>query len=601
MSTTYTFYTTGSTPYPENLRARTWCTGKRIDVLWSPVITSGPVFGYTLKRSRRTFALFMDDETEVVYSGTGFSYQDTGLEENTVYYYTLFWSPDGVNWYVSDKTRVAGLSIKDYAAYDGADWLYRRLPQKLQDLDAQPGDDQYTLARYCDVLQCGLALVRGRTEAYSRLANFDAIPGGRIGEPGNQYGILEAVNRQLGFEPQRALGLEVMRRVALGINHVRKRKGTCEGLTEFVKMLTGWDGGCQGATDQCGGGTGLRTWDGVSTYGARVTGTDPAFTPGDVTFDTVTWATLVISFSDELTEHEYARGIFYGAFGERHCILDNTKVGRDTTITFENAPAELAVELLFPVAAVTGLGTDTIVLTDVAYNFPAGKLFQTGQYVGKYVADDSSLVSVQILSSEASSDGSTLTLTLSAATGGAASEIGIACAYDSLASWASRTLSYEYTLGSGDHYHLWDPDIDSRLRGTASDPYDVLWAGNDIFSASPLSPTDTVFSVLAGVAVTIGTVTAVGGSQLTLDVPLTVNEHLGRFVNPNRNQGQLFEILANDGTSLYVDPGTDLSAYAAVGSKFFILSPLDAVRYTTLQSTVRKILPYTTKLYVWFN
>jgi len=586
---TYTFLTGGSTASPENLRAKTWCKGKRIDVRWSP-FTTGPTATFKLKRSRRTFSLFIDDDTETVFTGTTTFYSDTGLEENTVYYYTLYWSIDLITWYVSDKQRVAGLSIKDYTLYDGEDWLYRRLPQELRRQDALDGTDQYTLKRYCDVLQCGLSLQRGMIEAYAHLANYDKIPAGRVGEPENQYGILEAVNKQLGFDPIRALGVEVMRRVALGINHVRKNKGTCTGLTEYVKMLSGWDGTCTKEDDFCGGSLNLATWDGVSGF---ITGSGVA--APDFSSATLTFAGDVFADSNAAwTPTLFERGVLYGPFGEYICISSNT----ETELTFETPGQSLVVELLFASADVTGLGTSVITISQN----PGSKPFNTSMFDGYEVLDDDDVTIRTVTASVATSDGLSIQLTLSGILGAAATLVGIAPDYVAAPpSWAGRTINWSYKVSYGSIYRLWDPLMDLRLLGSDEDPFDVLWAGDDIFSEYPLSPTDTVFLVDAGVAVTIGRVTAMTANTLTLDVPLTIDEHLGRFINPNRNQPRLFEILGNDGTTLYFDPAVNLFSFADVGSKYFILKPMDAVRYDALQGTVRRILPDTTKLYIWFQ
>ncbi len=592
----YTFSIAGSAPTVENLRARTWCDGKRIDILWSP-ITSLTVLEYRLKRSTRTFSLFVDDDTEVVYSGTGFSHQDTGLQENTVYYYTLYWTDDGVSWYVGDKQRVAGLSIKDYRALDGEHWLYDRLPRELRRQDGLPGDSQFELRRMCDVLQCGFQLMRGQIEVFNHLPNYDAIPAGRIGDPENQYAILESVNRQLGFEPQRALGLEVMRRVALGIVKVRKKKGSCPGLLEFVKLLTGWDAECapteSGAAPTCGGGTLFRTWNGTSYY---VNG-DGVFAPApgaDLSSTTLTFEDTNATWSPGLLKG----ALLYDFMGNYSCVADNSA----TVLTLQSGSADYKTRCF-----VTCNGPELVVVDPTHIDWtPAPGAYRPlneEMFTGRVIMTPLSFWSSNITASELIGD-TTIRLTLDTAWPGGTPGL-LQIAPDVLDSGGTKYPKTKYRLEVGSIYHLWNPLLDLALRGTASDPFDRLWGADDMFSQYPLGTLDVLLWIDESVAELLGTVTAstpVSVTLVTSGAPPMDGDLVGMYLNPNRNQSRLFRIVGNLGSTITVDTGGDnLEDYAVAGSQAFVLSPMDAARYSSLLSTVTRFVPTQTRVFVWFK
>lgn len=592
MPAVFTFTVSGSVPTVADnadgspgFCAETHCDGKRVDLTWNdpPGIT---VTEWRLKRSRRAFSLFVDDTQDLIFSGLANSYSDTGLEENAFYYYTLYWTVDGVNFFVGDQQRVIGHSITNFQAMDGDHWLYDQLPAEVRRLDALPGTDQFVLRRYIDTLQCGVNLMRGKVEGYEHLTDYDDIVAGRISKPGNAYAVLTCLSDQLGFPAQKALGLETMRRVALELTAVRKWKGTCAGIELFVKLITTWDANCVDVSlGDCGGGTVMRVWDGSS-----------SISPGQGSLTGVggpidNAAGQLGDTGAAFTPSLFKRGVTTDAFGNFACIDDNTA----TVITFDadDAAKQLVAEVVFTGAAASV--ASVLVLTRSAGDKP----FNDSVYEGYKIKDTGGTVR-DILTTVASTDGLTLTLTLSGDVVGGDKSIAVDFLNEPL-SYAAREPELHYKAYSGEHYWLFRVEFDERERGQLRDPFDVLWGGGALTGGSPLTPGDIIVWVAAGIADVVGTSSLVFPDKLVdLTQAWTPGEWEGFFLNPNRNSQRLFRIVTNTATELILDPAEDITQVAAAGESYFILDPLEALRYEALVATIPTILPFKTRAQIWY-
>ncbi len=591
MPTVFTFTVSGSLPTvaasadgEPGFCAKSHCDGKRVELTWNDppgvVVTE-----YRLKRSRRAFSLFVDDDQDLILSGsTANSYSDTGLDENAFYYYTLYWTADGVNFFVGDGQRTIGHSIADFKALDGDHWLYDQLPAEVRRLDGLSGTNQFVLRRYIDTLQCGMNVMRGRVEGYEHLTDYDDIVSGRIEKPGNAYAVLACLSDQLGFPVQKALGLETMRRVALELSAVRKWKGTCTGVELFVKLITAWDASCVDISiGDCGGGYVMRTYDGSSTISpgqGTLTGVGGPIdnTAGQLT-DTGAAFTLSL----------FKRGVVTDAFGTVACIDDN----KATVLTFEDATKQLVAEVVFSGAPATA--GFVLTLTRSAGDKP----FNDSVYEGYKIKDTAGTVA-DIVTTTASADGLILTLTLSGPL--VAGDKSVAVDFlNEPKTYVLREPELHYKAYSGEHYWLFRVEFDARERGQLRDPFDVLWGGGALVGGSPLTPGDIVVWVAAGVAEEVSVSTTVFPDRVIDSTKAwTPGQWAGYFLNPNRNQTQLFRIVTNTATELILDPAEDITEVAATGESYFILDPMDALRYEALVATIPTILPFTTNAQIWF-
>ena len=583
MPAVFTFIVSGSQPTIGSLLAKTHCHGKRVELSWTA--PSGvTVTEYIVKRSRRAFALFVDDDVQTIYTGTNVSVSDTGLEENTAYYYTIFYTDDGVNYYVGDSARVIGLSIKDYRAREGDHWFYDLLPQGVRNHDSAEGDNQYTLRNYCDVLQCGIQRLRGLTEALVHLPDWDRIVAGRVGEPVNQYGIMEAVLNDMGHPPPRALGLEAMRRVALGLTSIRKGKGTCVGVLEYVERLTRWTGTCvDNSIGECGGGIFFRTWDGFS---SKVTGESSSVADGG---DIDNTAGQLTDGGASLTVSLFKKGIAIDGLGNIACIEDNTA----TVVTFEDAGDQLQFEQVF--TTVPAGTTPTIDGTLVGY-----RKFNDHMFKGLKLKDSAGTVVTITDNTATAADGSTTQLTLSGAI--VAGVVSIAVDFlNEPQTYANREPEMHYSLYHGEHYFLVNLLFDLALKGTLEDPWDILFGGAGTSKVPVPSVFDVTIWVAAGIAQTTGVSTTLDPTRLIdSTASWTVNEFQGMYVNPNRNSSQLFRVVANSATEIFIASG-DMTQVANVGDSFYVLKPLDALRYDTLVKTISIFLPYKVRAFIYFQ
>lgn len=575
-------------PQVTNLEAKTWCGGEQIDLSWDPP-AGVVVVEYRLKRARTTFALFVDDDTELLSAWTTgtTTYVDVNLLPSTVYYYTVFYSTDGAEFIVADAARVAGVSIEDFKASEGEYWLYDSLPGEVKRQDAAVGPDQYTQRRYFDVLQCGIQLYRGYLDVYRLLPDYDLTPAGRIREPANQYAIIEKRLSDLGFPAQRALGIDTMRRVALGIMGVRQWKGSCTGLVMFIKLLTTWDSQCQSVSDGggCGGGTLFQTWDGVSARKNSQGGAaDIDNTAGQLTDNTGA------IFSAGL----YADGVLVDALGNIVCIEDNTQ----TSFTLQDPAGQLQFERGFN--QTLGLAED-----------PSGRLIHDHSLRGmeiKILSGATTTIYDNYRGGGLGVIDNTTVIELSSVPGSypPVGPFSVAASFlNEPQTFANREPEMRYTAHWGEHYRLFKPQFDDSLRGVFNDPFDYLFGSSSTGSGATLGfvpgPLDVIMWINAGVAGGIGFSDGLVDEQLDdSTATFTINGLTGNYLNPNRNQTQLFKIIGNSATQIFVEAGSLMTTVGIAGSSYYVVDPLSARRVEALASTAHLFLPTQSRAFFYF-
>lgn len=596
-----------------DLVAKSWCEGKRIDLTWTnPVI---PGLQMTIRRSRFSYCTFITDPGEDIYSGPAVStYSDTGLDEDTFYYYTIFlqWVTE---WHTNENNKVLGLSIKDYFARYGH-YVYNLLPRTYRERDADPvrGTNQYKLRDYCLVLQCGINLYRGWAEGIVKLRDVDLMPAGKLGEATNQLGILAAQNYDLGFTPDKSFDAGLLRRMALSIIGITKKKGTCTGLVDLVKAFTTWDSRCDEYIEPvCGINRIFTSWDGESYFNyTNGPGTDPLYAAPGSTWDSATPGTFriaaasVLSYGADImpltsTGKPTVKAIITN-LGDFACVSSVSQVGPNYVLTFEDPTAYIRSEL---VGTGTAGGTTTWTIATVnassyPWQFPAPLArprFGVNAFAGMKLMDNTGAEFTVI-----SSDGDVLELSGIPADGAYA----IADDFAGATTYAARVplLKVTFLIGEFSFYPatIWDTRMLAEgFKGPWS--FTASLASSTVGSGSSGTPADVIMWV-ANEHEVLGTSTALTTDTLTDGTKLwVVNQWAGYYVLPNWDQTRLYRISANAANTLTValNGGPGLDTVAGAGSHYVILSPENALKYAQLNKVLPNFVPVDTRPLVKFE
>jgi len=560
--------------------------------------------------------------------------QKSLLTDTTYYYYLVLVSdlPPPVSddtYYITEDTRTYALSI---ATFDSLQWLRDHAPGNYLDDDALPteegGGDGF-LGDWLEIYACWLNLIRGENLALLTMADDNNAP----------YHMLEPKSLSLGHVPEGdSYDFDIMRRSILALTYVYQRRGTCPGSIVALRMLTKWDSSCLslGYSECHTGPSTLQTWDDISEveYGTGPqSGPNIAQSTPDNTFQdtTKTW-------DDSL----WLNGELYSNLGFISCVDDNVnnvvqlrdrpqeattttvlaignnvvqvsdlsifQVGMFIQLTLADGSAAevhqinsivLPDQLLFEENATVGMPIGSVVSVAISNHeyerllpgVGAGNVisnvawdFVPNQWVGFQVMDMN-----DVEHSVVSNDETSITVD------GAALPIGattVSMAYDfNGATWVARDPIIRYRLSTGGSSTLFDPMMDYTLRGTKYDPFDYLYVGPGINLLGSWGPADVGFYVEGDIPEHIGRAQSAVGNVFTLDPSRpapAVNEYVGMFLNPNQNQDNLFEVVANDATTVTV--AGDCSPLVVAGQYYFILKVRDARRYQRLAARMPEFM-----------
>lgn len=562
-----------------NLRAKSLSTGRAIRLTWQN--PAGYVStGWAIKRSTLTFALYVEDEVEliVLLDGDVYEYLDENLDEGTIYYYTLFWTDGGLeDFRVSDTTRVIGLSLEDYKTNEG-EFVYALMPGGvIQAHESQSGEDGLALQRMSDVIQQGIHVQRGLLSTLES-NTFDTMLTGRIGEAKNQYAQLEVTLRGMGYEPLRYAGIAAMRRVGQALPYIRSWKGTCRGVSAYVKALTTWDSTCMVPGDAvCGGFGGLRTYDGESRTRRYDYEVDADF---GVTYGVGTFTDSAQSW----TVDEFAGGAMRMENGQYLCIASNT----EDTLTFEDPTAVVRPYVL--VTGTTSMGTLTLV----------GRDEDAGREFCQTAFQDCVLLDADEIEMPFPTDMVSTGAAMLMPTPGGWTLDGDA----SIRTVVGINYTLKYTLYAGPHYTTLFPEHDVALKGTLEDPFNPLYGGVSDEAGVPPGPFDVIILVQNGISPLTSTVTAVGADTLTDSSAFWITDQwVGFVVNPNRNNTRTYRVLSNTADTLTVDvsESPDVDLVSVAGAEYFMLTRRDEVAYRALATSVSRFLFQGVRPYIWFG
>lgn len=563
----------------------------------------------------------------------------TDLLPQTYYYYLLVVSKDfSANGFdITDDSRAFALSID---VFNSAEWLTKHTPADALVKDAKPaskgGGDGF-LAKWYEIMGCWLNLMRGQMNAMALMGDPEKAP----------FHVLTAKNQSLGIDPEgMAYDWDIMRRPLTSLVFVYKRKGTCPGIIETVRMFTKWDALCVDfGTNACqSGASTLKTYDGTSLI-ETITGYSST-TSSKVTDD----EKGLFTYSGTIEDPDlWADGTLYGSIGDIACIESSTYglfgstlvLKTPTPITTLSAPASIGATSL-TVASTVGLVPGlTVQITsntpsggfltaeiveitsvtppstlglasDLVNAFPTDSVITIGKSIvraeyrgstgataaGQIVTDSAAqwtenqwkgyylLDSSNVKHAVVSNTGTTVTVDGAAPTSG---QYAIATDFTLGASFALRDPQFHVRIANGQHSFLFEPTFDLELRGTIYDPFNRLYGGPGLNLFGVYGPGDIGVYILGDIPVNSGRATTVTSATLTLDpsspVP-TTDEYVGMFLNPNQNQTQLFEILANTTTTVTV--AGDITSLVVAGQAYYILRPRDKTRFERITARLQQ-------------
>ena len=613
-----------------NLSARTNCIGKRIDLAWSNPVGTLHV---KILRRLRSWPFDLTDSATVLYDGAAISeFQDTSdLQPQTYYYYLVLVSasPSPTRYDITEQSKTFALSID---VFDSKDWLKKNTPTDAWRKDAIPvlqGGGGGFLDKWYAVMACWLNLQRGFMRAQRLIADPDNAP----------YHVLPALNNALGIDPEGdSYDYDIVRRPLTSLAYVYKRKGTCPGIVETVRMFTKWDATCLefGFNNCRGGASNLRTWDGISSndFGDLTVG--PSVTAAD---GTATLTDGAHSWIDDL----WLEGTLRGPIGDVACV--KTNVGNVvaikpppgvTTLAAGAAAGATSFSVTSSVGLVPGMSVQITNTTPVSgvyaseivdiFTIPTpgspatvnlSQALQNTYAAGSRVTIGKSIMRTVYRGYSGTTSGS-FTLTDPRAkftenqwsgyyvkdsagnvapivhNNGTTLEVGTpspaAGAYTIAKKFVSGTPHLVYKISNGVHSTIFEPTLDLEERGTLYDPFNRLYSGSASLAAllGAFGPSDVGVLIQGNVPLIKGLAVGAAGAVLTLDPSQpapTANQLVGNWLNPNQNQRQMFKIVSNSTTQVYVEG--DISSLTVPGQAYYVLTPRDKNRFQRISSRLQ--------------
>lgn len=582
----------------------------------SQVVTLTNVAGSTLTFAGQplTFALPVGARTSI----------DSALLGQTYYYYLVLvsTSPTPTVYDITDASRLMALSID---VYDGKEFFSNtHLPSIYKErdrADAASGGGGGFLDKWLTIMGCWLNLMRGNANAMKLIADPDKAP----------FHVLGAQNRALGIEPEgEAYDFDIVRRPLTSLSYVYKRKGSCPGIVEAVRMFTKWEAICtEFGFNRCAEGVGLLgTWDGSSAldYGQS---------------STITVTILAADGSAKLTDSSKAwsadlfeDGTLRGWMGDIACVDTNT-----ATELLLKAPAGLTT-LAAPAAAGAGSVTLTstagivpglefqITNTSLQAEIVVARLVNTGTGVvdlcqtlqfshatGSKVSIQKSIVRSQYVGPPSTQVGNALQDTFSLFTdhqwkgyklrdsAGTVFDITdnvgqfinlsgtpVSGTYQIAKAFTGATPQLRYLVTNGQHSFLFEPTLDLQLRGTIFDPTNPLYNGpGSAVLMGIYGPSDIGVFIQTSVTELEGRAVGATGVTFTLDPTQpapTTNELAGMYLNPNQNQVAMFRIISNTPTTLTLE--ANVSSLVVPGQAYYVMTPRNKTRFQRLNDRLRK-------------
>jgi hypothetical protein len=632
--TTRTFSFTGgatpeAAPVVSNLKASTECEGLSVSLSWeNPAgVTAVKIF-----RRKGNHVFDLTDPADVAFNGGPVTeFTDTGLDPQEYYYYTVCCSetlsPPNDILRIADSSRVVGLSIDSRFFAQSLKFVEDNTPEVSLDADTKPaelGGGGGFLDKQNHVLACGIALLRGVAHAVTLNNEPDKI----------RYDIMLERMRSKGVEPDGgSFDLAAPRRLYKYLTRLLQLRGTTNGVRAFARALTGWsvqtrEVGLDNSA-QVVGGKCLTTHNGraeVATRTAAITVAGSVITDAGAGMTTNKWSGGIIrtdvtgdvgfiasntSTTLTLSSGEVAATITTPASsgattllvdsvdqmfaflnveirsGSNKHVAEIQSLGASSFTVYPALPFGVSagdtvhVQLSTLRREYVGTATLSTVSTDV-YRLQISNSFRKWaphQWVGRmvWVSDQPNPGTILTMTSEFQF---TYTATGGPFTSGSKT-FSVASSFSG-ANYAARVPSVKYELRQGSFTTLMRPTSNWARRGSKYDPYNRLrqgkitiynaWGENDLIVYPPVTAPERLGRVIQ--------VDSDGG--LVTSIQMIADSLVGFFLNPNQSQAELFEIIGNTSSKLYVK--TDIRSITVPGNFFYVLTARDAARTSRLYS-----------------
>jgi hypothetical protein len=629
-----------------SLMASTMCEGNGILLSWKN--PTGTLHTKIVRRSG-SFPFDLIEDHTVIHDGDVIEeYEDrelTGghaLDGQTYYYYLVLASPvehlEDADYSITDDSKEFALSISDFSSKD---FYWNNTPvdaKRLDKIAVEDGGGGGYLDKIYSVLGCWLNLMRGYANAIRLMTDDDKAP----------FFALRAKSLSMGTDTEGdAYSYAIARKQLLSQKYIYRRRGTCSGGVQAIRMFSLWDATCAevGLATECNkGSSSFKTWDGrscTSRLDSKVIHTTFLGENGEAKIEIV---------GESLTPGQWNEGRIYGSLGDIACVDTNdatyiyTKgVTKYTDLTATPVPDSFEISVASTLGLYPGM---TIQLTGLNSLVP-----------GSYIAEISDIVSVD----HATKVVTLLTPILNTYTGNPILSLGKSFIRDRMklyvtledagpggtyfanvpgALWVddqwngyhlkigpvdsafdvvdtqedmlifdpnyytyglttiylAKSMTFspfvplcDIILVNGAHSLLLDTVWDVEMRGTRYDPFFRLYQGPGLSLMGTFGPTDVAMYILSQVVRTIGKSPGATGGVMTIDPmapPVTENELAGYYLNPNQNQWQSFEIISNTTTTITVRE--NIQDLVVPTQYYWILSAKDRNKYATIHRRLNK-------------
>lgn len=582
--------------------------------------------------------------------------RSTPLLPQTYYYYlVLVDSVSNVGQFdVTDDSRTFALSID---VYDGKGWFRDETSKHDLELDAQavpliPGSGSGFLDKWFAVMGCWLNLMRGHFNALSLVGNPDEAP----------FNMMTALNQSLGIDPEgAAYDFDAERRSLGSLVFIYQRKGTCPGIVETVRMFCKWDAACvELGQNGCNGGpSALETWDGDSSvdYGQGIdivqtvisptgvaTFTDPSKGAwadglwndgrlrgwiGDIAcIDENVGSVITTKAPTKVTELTSDHVAGTTVFNVASTALLQPGMTFQVTSSEEDPPGsgQYPAEVFDVDTITTGApGTiNSVARSQSGFAYPAGSMISIAKSIvrAEWIGSDNAMASGSHITDSSARwvenqwkgyrviDGNNAShnvvsndSTTIETDGLPVTPYAIARTYQFGVDFDHRVPELRYQVENGVHAELFEPTFDVEESGTIYDPFSYLWQGPGAATLlGSWGPQDLGVYILGNVPKGSGLASTAVTFTFDLDPtqpPPANDAWVGYFLNPNQNQGQLFEILSNTTTQLTV--AGDVSSLLVPGQAYYVLTARDAVKFKRISARLKREFSHTdVKVHVLF-
>lgn len=280
------------------------------------------------------------EEGTVVYDSTSnsvTSFQDLSLENNRYFYYTIFIKDTVTEEFTDPVQKTQGFALA-YQNWNSSEDVYNLFPEETRSYDEQTTGD---LKRLCSVMGNLIDLYRSEVFVTEYNRKPDKAPDN----------ILDFFSESFGFPAERAIDLNVLRRIGEGIVSIYKRKGTIPAIKNFIKLFTEFDSKIL-ETDI----PNFKLYDETSKlYSGTLTSTGSNF----ATDTSQTWI-----------DNQWIRGTFQDQEQSREYTINSNNVD---TLQLSNAPPVIAFD-----SGTTGGGVDDSLMYTASNITPVTGTAQSG-------------------------------------------------------------------------------------------------------------------------------------------------------------------------------------------------------------------------------